>query len=735
LRSWHHASERLAGDKDAVHERTLDQVKALRRQLASTRERSGGGGGGESPEGPGRGRANSGASSWANPEALRSSLSGGLRDGLSASSHGVIAAGSGLRTMGASAVSGTASVGKALTSLWPSSLGAMGSLGGSSHGMPPVVGATGTQRMHASGSYGLNGEKLPTAPYVQTAHGSPPSDKASGVFKVGRSSAASTDNSPSPRSQATPSSAALSSLPVGFEPVGDRGGDDEDDLVAGRKRESIRGPSFTAKAAGPFVAAGSGLPGRQIPPPPPSESYAEGVTVEHSGSKFACAPKSRFNVLSGGSSASSHGGSSKDRKKDKASSHGKHAAQPAHAPTEVRSTAPLPLAFSPKALSFDAFGQGGGSHLGSPPHAILNGAKVWVSSSRPALATCGSLLRAMHGLLSEHRPLSPLPPPPLPFGEESPLLARYSKYSSGGAPVGVGVLLSGADDLASLGSGAPTWSSAMKGLGKQGLDDVRASGRYRDLCLDLAELQKVDLAALHAQGAQGAQGAPGTGNGSSSAGNGSSPTTDKAAKVLGETAISGAPGFGGRAGVRFYLGLLNLLAMHAVLAFGGPTKLERLADQSGKLSGKVAYDVGGQVLTLAEVQFRLALAVHAAATAPAPSSATAHAGSGASSLRASESMSPPWTEGPATGSGESAGGDQSQEKWKPGHYIKKGAGAVVGAVGLASPHRSPMNGASGGGGGGGDDDSTDRQKSAESDARARFPNGQPEPDSPTDYVF
>ena len=77
--------------------------------------------------------------------------------------------------------------------------------------------------------------------------------------------------------------------------------------------------------------------------------------------------------------------------------------------------------------------------------------------------------------------------------------------------------------------------------------------------------------------------------------------------VSGADAGGGAPvAYGGASGVRFYLALANLLAVHATAALG---RCCTLADLRGDAVGaRVAYDVGGETLTLCEVLRRLGAA-------------------------------------------------------------------------------------------------------------------------------
>ena len=254
--------------------------------------------------------------------------------------------------------------------------------------------------------------------------------------------------------------------------------------------------------------------------------------------------------------------------------------------------------------------------LASPQRpAVLNASKVWVSAARPPLAVCGELLRTARLVLEGFARPAPLPPAPLPFGEEHGFVfagvpGDDNRSEAGGGQGGGGGAATAArkhSELALMATGAPSWGAAVQGVGDWAA--VRSAAAFQDLALDCAELQRVALGSLQHPGGGfssappmdergGGGGAGGSGGAGSGGGGGSGRSGSAVARGAG--ASGGAPvAYGGASGVRFYLALANLLAVHATAALG---RCCTLADLRGDAVGaRVAYDVGGETLTLCEV--------------------------------------------------------------------------------------------------------------------------------------
>jgi hypothetical protein len=107
-----------------------------------------------------------------------------------------------------------------------------------------------------------------------------------------------------------------------------------------------------------------------------------------------------------------------------------------------------------------------------------------------------------------------------------------------------------------------------------------SSPTYFELVLDAAELQKVDLGVLDFSESASSSSSPSSSNGDDDGHHHSHPR-----------------------GQTFYLALLNLLTMHAGVAFAG-VGLGALVDPA-RHGSKIAYRVGGEVLTIVDVHRRL----------------------------------------------------------------------------------------------------------------------------------
>lgn len=131
---------------------------------------------------------------------------------------------------------------------------------------------------------------------------------------------------------------------------------------------------------------------------------------------------------------------------------------------------------------------------------VLNTSKVWVSKARDALDVAASLLRQMNEVIAICHPSAPVP---LPF-------------ASG--------------DISSGGSNG--WNHAVKIIGSNGFAKARALPAYKEISLDAAELQQVDMEMLFGRSRHG--------------------------KNMDESSDERS----------FYLSLLNLITMHATVCFG-----------------------------------------------------------------------------------------------------------------------------------------------------------------------
>ena len=261
--------------------------------------------------------------------------------------------------------------------------------------------------------------------------------------------------------------------------------------------------------------------------------------------------------------------------------------------------------------------------LASPQRpAVLNASKVWVSAARPPLAVCGELLRTARLVLEGFARPAPLPPAPLPFGEEHGFIfagvpgddnrSEAGGGQGGGGGGGAAAAARKHSELALMATGAPSWGAAVQGVGDWAA--VRSAAAFQDLALDCAELQRVALGSLQHPGGGFSSAPPmderggggGAGSGGAGGGGGGSGRSGSAV-ASGAGAGGGAPvAYGGASGVRFYLALANLLAVHATAALG---RCCTLADLRGDAVGaRVAYDVGGETLTLCEVLRRLGAA-------------------------------------------------------------------------------------------------------------------------------
>jgi hypothetical protein len=165
---------------------------------------------------------------------------------------------------------------------------------------------------------------------------------------------------------------------------------------------------------------------------------------------------------------------------------------------------------------------------------VLNEAKVWVSEAKDALDVAASLLAMMNEVIAACHPRSPVP---LPFPN--------------------GDITSG---------GSQGWNQAVRSIGPQGFINARRMPSFQEICLDAAELQRVDMDKLLGRSRHGADDS----------------SSDERS---------------------FYLSLLNLLTMHATIKFGG-FNLGVITDAHG-VSRKVGYHVGGEVLTLLDIKKRL----------------------------------------------------------------------------------------------------------------------------------
>lgn len=201
---------------------------------------------------------------------------------------------------------------------------------------------------------------------------------------------------------------------------------------------------------------------------------------------------------------------------------------------------------------------------------MLNASKVWVSESRDALDVAASLLRMMNELIALCHPSNPVP---LPFAN---------------------------GDLTTGGSAG--WNRAVRSIGPTGFGRARALSCFKEIALDAAELQRVDMLNLL---------------GRSRHGNNSDESSDERS---------------------FYLSLLNLLVMHATVSLG-IVDVNVIVHKNGvgnkvfkkKLSlflvlfciyspsciytkflfvsfltrMQVGYNVGGEVLTLNDIKHRM----------------------------------------------------------------------------------------------------------------------------------
>jgi hypothetical protein len=130
---------------------------------------------------------------------------------------------------------------------------------------------------------------------------------------------------------------------------------------------------------------------------------------------------------------------------------------------------------------------------------VLNIDKVWVSKSRDALDVAAYLLRMMNEVIAILHPSAPVP---LPF------------------PNG---------DISTGGSNG--WNSAVRSIGSHGFSRARSLPAFKEIGLDAAELQQVDMEKLF---------------GRSRHGKGDESSDERS----------------------FYISLLNLLTMHATVMFG-----------------------------------------------------------------------------------------------------------------------------------------------------------------------
>lgn len=143
---------------------------------------------------------------------------------------------------------------------------------------------------------------------------------------------------------------------------------------------------------------------------------------------------------------------------------------------------------------------------------MLNTSKVWVSESRDALDVAASLLRMMNEVIALCHPSAPVPLP----------------YANG--------------DLSTGGSNG--WNKAVRLIGPNGFQKVKSKAQFKEITLDAAELQKVDMLTLLGRSRHGTN---------------SDESSDERS---------------------FYLSLLNLIIMHATVCFGC-TDVNLIVDMHG----------------------------------------------------------------------------------------------------------------------------------------------------------
>jgi hypothetical protein len=249
---------------------------------------------------------------------------------------------------------------------------------------------------------------------------------------------------------------------------------------------------------------------------------------------------------------------------------------------------------------------------------VLNGAKVWVSDTRPPLACVYALLDAARHVFAAARGPGAAPAP-LPFGPFRGLGMHGGAAGGGAAGSGAGSSSSSSGDLAALAAGGPSWGAAVRSVGGGGFAACRQGVAFKELMLDTAELQRLDLGLLArraaTRGPAGPAAARPASNAAAAAG-AAAAAAPPAALGAAAVALAVGPPPGPNAVEAFYHALLNLAVLHATVALDGPS-LEELTDPAG-LAAKVGYNVGGTVATIADLMQKL----QAARPPPEPGSPT-----------------------------------------------------------------------------------------------------------------
>ena len=230
---------------------------------------------------------------------------------------------------------------------------------------------------------------------------------------------------------------------------------------------------------------------------------------------------------------------------------------------------------------------------------VLNGAKIWVSDARNPLTVVHALLDTARGVFAVARGADAAPAP-LPLGP-----FRGAGNQSNGSN----------SELASLAAGGPSWGAAVRSVGASGFTAARSSAAFKELTLDAAELQRLDLSLLTRRATQTPSGS--TSSSSSSSTPASSDTAAVSAPAKAAPAAVGPPP-GPNAVESFYHAMVNLAVLHATIALEGPS-LQDLTNPEG-LAGKVGYNLGGNVVTIAD----LMSALKGAGLPPEPGSPTAY---------------------------------------------------------------------------------------------------------------
>jgi len=564
LRAWHVAASSLADDKDAQYFAAAANVKALRSQVQQL---------GYTP---------------------REAPTSGFHFHTQANTSG-----------------GGSSNGRTDSEARRSSLSGLGHIPGLHQFGPAVVGlgAAGTRQLAGLAGHGAAGT-LKLAGFLGQPLGQFNSRAPSGEEDVASSSSSQPLPQP-PSPSPPPASSSLSPTPPPLGPS-----------ASPPRLPPPANPSSTSSAV--EVATGPTPP----PPPPPAlDAPARGATNAPNnsttssvgtnssvGTSNSAPPKLRdrigrftrpFSKTSSSSSARTEASPPSLQIPDRPSSRPFGSGHPANASASSGTTAPPS---PPPSASSTLAGWRTGT-------VVLNGAKIWVSDARNPLTVVHALLDAARGVFAVARGADAAPAP-LPLGPFRGAGGRAN--SSNGSS-------NDNSDLASLAAGGPSWGAAVRSVGAVGFATARSSAAFKELTLDAAELQRLDLSLLTRRATQTSSDSSSSSSSSSSA----TPASDGATQALPAAAAAAAPAPpappaplgpppGPNAVESFYHAMVNLAVLHATVALEGPS-LQDLTNPEG-LAGKVGYNLGGSVVTIADLMSSL----KSAGLPPEPVSPTAY---------------------------------------------------------------------------------------------------------------